>query len=79
MSDGMRTTPDDTFTVNTRVQFPILVELALVLPWGITGAAQTLRQRVVARRRTMIIAVPRLSDRWLVQYNIEHGKHCDQF
>jgi hypothetical protein len=79
MSDGRRTTPGETLAVNTRVQYPILVELALALPWGIAGAAHTLRQRVAARRRTMIIAVPRLSDRWLVEYNVEDGKHCDQF
>lgn len=78
MSDGMRTR-NDPFRVAARVQFPILLELALALPWGIVGAAHTLRQRVAARRRNMIIAVPRLSDRWLVEYNTDRGKHCDQF
>jgi hypothetical protein len=79
MSDRMRTTPGEAFRMKARVQFPFLLELALALPWGIAGATDTLRQRVASRRRTMIIAVPRLSDQWLVQYNIEDGKHCDQF
>jgi len=79
MSEGMRTTADESFKVPARVQFPILLELALALPWGIAGAAHTLRQRLAARRRSMIIAVPRLSDRWLVEYNTDRGKHCDQF
>jgi hypothetical protein len=79
MSDRFRAAPDEAFRTEARVQFPILVELALALPWGMVGAAHTLRQRVAARRRNLIIAVPRLSDRWLVQYNTDHGKHCDQF
>jgi hypothetical protein len=79
MSEGMRTTADESLRVPARVQSAILLELALALPWGIAGAAHTLRQRVAARRRNMIIAVPRLSDRWLVEYNTDRGKHCDQF
>jgi hypothetical protein len=77
MSERMRTTSDESFKVPARVQFPILLEPPLALPWGIAGAAYTLRQRVAAHRRSMIIALPRLSDRWLVEYNTDCGKHCD--